>query len=99
MEILYIQKTMANYFYMKQKLCAYKFDEDKSITHLIHDFNQFVDDLQSIDDAKLDYEDKARIVLNALLESYEQLNDDMFYGNGYGICLEEVHATLKTKEL
>lgn len=98
LESLYMTKSLANRLYMKQKLYSYKIVDDKSIGEQLDEFNKALDDLENID-VKMDDEDKAIILLNALPSSFDHLKDVMLYGRETTITLEEVQCALKAKEL
>ena len=74
---------------MKQKLYAFNMGEDKMILDQIDEFNNILDDLENID-VKLENEDKALILLNALPKTYKHFKDAMLYGRAQMITLEEV---------
>ncbi|KAL8497416.1 hypothetical protein ACS0TY_020925 [Phlomoides rotata] len=83
---------------MKQKLYSYKLLEDMGIEEQLDIFNKSIDDLEGIG-VKLEDEDKAIILLNALPKTFEHLKDVMLYGREHSITLEEVQSVLKAKEL
>lgn len=91
-------KSLANHLYIKQRLYSFKFVEEKGIEEQLDMFNKTIDDLENID-VKMEDEDKAIILLNALPKSYEQLKDAMLYGREASITMEEVQTALKCKEL
>ena len=82
-------KSLANRLYMKQKLYAFNMGKDKMILDQIDEFNNILDDLENID-VKLENEDKALILLNALPNTYKHFKDVMLYGRAQMITLEEV---------
>ena len=82
---------------MKQKLYSYKFVEGKGVTEQLEEFNKSIDDLENID-VKIEDEDKALMLLNALPKSYEHLKDAMLFGRQNSITFEEVQSALKAKE-
>lgn len=79
LESLYMTKSFTNRLFMKQKLYAYKITEDRSMEDQIDEFNKALDDLENLD-VKLEDEDKAILLLNALPKSYDHLKDAMLYG-------------------
>ena len=97
LEGIYCTKSLANRLYMKQKLYSYKFVEGKGVTEQLEEFNKSIDDLKNID-VKIEDEDKAIMLLNALPKSYEHLKDAMLFGRQNSISFEEVQSALKAKE-
>ena len=61
-------------------------------------FNKIVDDLENVD-GKMEEENKAITLLNALPKSFEQLKYTMLYGREKTISLVEVQSALKSKDL
>ena len=98
LESLYMTKSLANRLYVKQRLYSFKIIDEKGIEEQLETFNKTLDDLENID-VKLEDEDKAIILLNALPRSFEHLKDAMLYGRETSITLEEVQSALKCKEL
>jgi len=72
--------------------------ESKPIIEQLTEFNKIIDDLANIN-VNLEDEDKALHLLCALPRSFENFKDTMLYGKEGTITLEEVQATLRTKEL
>ncbi|PON41343.1 Zinc finger, CCHC-type [Parasponia andersonii] len=91
-------KSLANRLHMKQRLHSFKMNEEKSISDQIDKFNKIIDDLENIE-IKLEDEDKALILLNALPKAYEHFKDAMLYGREQTITLDEVQSAVKAKEL
>ena len=87
-------KSLANLLYVKQKLYSFKIIDEKGIEEQLEIFNKTLDDLENID-VKLEDEDKAIILLNALPRSFEHLKDAMLYGRETSITLEEVQGDSK----
>lgn len=95
---LYLQRSLANRLYIKQKLYSYKIQEDKPIVDQLDEFTKAIDDLEALD-KRIKDEDKAIMLLNALPRSYDHLKDAMLYGRVLTISLDEIIFALKTKEL
>ena len=89
-------ESLANRLYLKQQLYNYRFVENKSLSEQLDQFAKFVDDLENVE-VKLEEEDEAIVLLNALPSSYEQLKDALLYGRDKSITLLEVQTTLKTR--
>lgn len=98
LEKFHMTKSLANRLYMKQRLYSFKMHEKRSISDQIDIFNKILDDFTNID-VKLEDEDKALILLNALPMSNEYFNDVMLYGRNQTIILEKVQSKVKAKEL
>lgn len=98
LESLYMTKSLANRLYMKQRLYSCKFTDDRGVLDQLDEFNKAVDDLENIG-VKLEDEDKAIHLLNALPKSYSNLKDAITYGRDKSITLDEVQSAIKGKEL
>lgn len=61
------------------------------------DFN-ILDDLGNIK-VKLEDEDKALVLFNALQKTFENFKDALLFGMEQTITLEEVQTSIRTKEL
>ena len=90
---VYLAKSLANRLYMKRRLYSYSFSEERSIIEQLEDFAKSIDDLEAVD-VKISDQDKAILVLNALLNSYDYMRDAILYGQDRAITLAEVHAAL-----
>lgn len=88
-ESLCMIKSLANSLYMKQRLYFYKFTQDKDMGEQLHEFNKMIYDLENIE-VTLEDKDKAIIILNAFLKSFDHLKDAMLYGRENTISLNEV---------
>lgn len=53
--------------------------DERTISEQIDDFNKITDDLVNID-VKLEEDDKALLLLNAIPRSYDHFKDAMLYG-------------------
>lgn len=93
-----MSKCLANRLYTKLCLYYFKIQDGKGIEDQIDVFIKILDDLENIE-VKLDEEDKARILLNALRKSYENFKDAMLYGRDQSISLDEVQSAIQSKEL
>lgn len=69
LESLYMTKSLANRLFMKQRLYSFKIKEDSGIYYQIDEFIKILYDLENLE-IKLDEEDKALFLLNALPKSY-----------------------------
>lgn len=98
LESLYQTKSVANRLYLKQRLYTYKFSEDRSAIEQLDEFNKAIDDLECIG-VKVDKEDRAIHLLNALPASYDNLKKAMIYGRESTISLEEVQTAIKSEEI
>jgi len=93
---------MTNYLphrqFLKQQLYSFKMVESKAIMEQLTEFNKILDDLENIE-VQLEDEDKVILLLCALPKSFESFKDTMLFGKEGTVTLEEVQATLRTKEL
>ena len=78
LEKLYMTKSLANKLHLKQRLYSFKMTEEKTMSDQIDDFNKIIDDLENIN-IKMEDEDQALILLNAMPKTYEHFKDAMLY--------------------
>jgi len=97
LESLYMTKSLSNRIHLKGRLFGFKIAEDKPISDSLDEFNRIVIDLENID-VKIDDEDQAVMILNALPKNYSNFVEAMKYARE-SLTLEEVQAALKSKEL
>ncbi|KHN31970.1 Retrovirus-related Pol polyprotein from transposon TNT 1-94, partial [Glycine soja] len=76
---------------------AREMTESRTATEQLADFNKILDDLENIE-VKLEEEDKALLLLNSLPKSFEPFKDAIL-GKDQDITLEEVHTSIRTKEM
>ncbi|KAL8456282.1 hypothetical protein ACS0TY_034479 [Phlomoides rotata] len=95
-ESLYQTKSVSNKLYVKQKLLDFRMSEDKSLSEQLDTFNMYVDDLEDLD-VKLEDDDKALMLLNALPRSLENFKDAVLFGRQEEVSYENVLAAVKTK--
>ena len=98
LEKLYMTKSLANQLYLKQILYSFKMNKEKPLSDQIDDFKKIIDDLENID-IKMEDEDQALILVNAMPKTYEHFKDVMLYGRDQTITLEEMQSTIRAKEL
>lgn len=97
LEQLYMTKALPNRIYLKQRFYGYKMDENKSIDESIDEFTKLHTDLENIE-VKIDEEDQAIFLLNALPKPYDQLRDTLKYRRDT-LTLDEVTGAAYSKEL
>ncbi|WVZ07194.1 hypothetical protein V8G54_020540 [Vigna mungo] len=97
LESLYMTRSLAHRLCLKQQLFSFKMSESRTIEEQIAEFSKIVDDLENIG-VKLEDEDKAVILLNALPKTFEHFRDALLYGKDQVITLEEVLTSIRTKE-
>ncbi|KAL8473574.1 hypothetical protein ACS0TY_030419 [Phlomoides rotata] len=95
LESLYQTKSVSNKLYVMQKLLDFKMSEDKGLSEQLDTFNRYVDDL----DVKLEDDDKALMLLNALHRSLENFKDAVLFGRQDEVSYDHVLAAVKTKIL
>ncbi|KAL8487130.1 hypothetical protein ACS0TY_023704 [Phlomoides rotata] len=98
LESLYQTKSVSNKLYVKQKLLDFRMSEDKNLSEQLDTFNRYVDDLEDLD-VKLEDDDKALMLLNALPKSLENFKDAVLFGSQDGVSYDGVLAAVKTKIL
>ncbi|KAL8534879.1 hypothetical protein ACS0TY_010782 [Phlomoides rotata] len=72
--------------------------EDKNLSEHLDTFNGYVDDLEDLD-VKLEDDDKALMLMNALPKSLENFKDDVMFGMQDQISYDDMLAAVKTKIL
>ena len=90
-------KSLANMLYLKQKLYTLKMTIGKLLEDHLDDFNKIILDLENIE-ITLEDEDQTLLLLRSLPNEFDNLSNTLIYGKDT-LSLEEVHATLFTKEL
>ncbi|KAL8530274.1 hypothetical protein ACS0TY_007344 [Phlomoides rotata] len=98
LESLYQTKSVSNKLYVKQKLLDFRMSEDKDLNEQLDTFNRYIDDLEDLD-VKLEDDDKALMLLNALPRSLDNFKDDVLFGSQDGVSYDGVLAAVKTKIL
>ena len=71
-----MKKSMENAHYLKKKLFRFDFKKGISINKHLNSFNKILVDLKNLDVTNAD-DDKALLLLNSLLESYDHLTSFM----------------------
>ena len=74
-----MSKSLTNKLLLKKKLYGLKMVEGSILDQHINVFNQIISDLNRVD-MKFEEEDMALILLNSLLESYENLVTTLMWG-------------------
>ncbi|CAM8984589.1 unnamed protein product [Rhodiola kirilowii] len=97
LESLYMTATLTNRIYLKGKLFGFKIDGSKSIEEHLDDFAKIVIDPENIKE-KIEDEDQAIMILNALPPSYSTFVDTMKYSRET-LSMEDVLAALKQKQM
>jgi len=98
LDSLYTTKSLAHRQCLKRQLYFYRMVESKPIMEQLMEFNKIIYDFANIV-MNLEDEDKALHLLCALPRSFENFKGTMLYGKEGTITLEEVQATLITKDL
>ncbi|KAL8542991.1 hypothetical protein ACS0TY_003758 [Phlomoides rotata] len=98
LEDLYLPKSVLNMLYMKQRLLGFKMTDEKNLHEQLDEFNRSVDDLENLD-VKLEDEDKALALLNALPKSLEVFKDTLMFGRQSALSCDDIQTALKTKFL
>ncbi|KAL8497847.1 hypothetical protein ACS0TY_021262 [Phlomoides rotata] len=98
LESLYQTKSVSNKLYVKQKLLDFRISDDKNLNEQLDTFNRYVDDLEDLD-VKLEDDDKALMLLNALPKSLENFKDAVLFGSQDGVSYDGGLTAVKTKIL
>ncbi|KAL8478124.1 hypothetical protein ACS0TY_030134 [Phlomoides rotata] len=98
LESLYQTKSVSNKLFVKQKLLDFRMSEDKNLSEQLDTFNRYVYDLEDLD-VKLEDDDKALMLLNALPKSLENFKDVVLFGRQDQVSYDGVLAAVKTKIL
>lgn len=75
----YDHKTLSNKIFLKNRLFGFKIDQNKTLDYNIDQFKMINAQFANMD-KKVDKEDQAIILLNALQESYNELKTAIKYG-------------------
>ncbi|KAL8511639.1 hypothetical protein ACS0TY_018155 [Phlomoides rotata] len=98
LESLYQTKSVSNKLYVKQKLLDFRMFEDKGLSDQLDTFNNYIDDIEDLD-VKLEDDDKALMLLNALPRSLDNFKDAVLFGRQDEVSYDSVLAAVKTKIL
>ncbi|KAL8521619.1 hypothetical protein ACS0TY_011948 [Phlomoides rotata] len=98
LESLYQTKSVSNKLYVKQKLLDFRMSDGKDLNEQLDIFNRYIDDLEDLD-VKMDDDDKALMLLNALPKSLDSFKDSVLFGNQDGVSYDTVLTAVKTKIL
>ncbi|KAL8543074.1 hypothetical protein ACS0TY_003814 [Phlomoides rotata] len=95
---LFQTKSVSNKMYVNQKLLDFRMSENKNLSEQLDTFNRYVDDLEDLD-VKLEDDDNALMLLNALPRSLENFKDVVLFGMQDQVSYDGVLAAVKTKIL
>ncbi|KAL8490772.1 hypothetical protein ACS0TY_022680 [Phlomoides rotata] len=98
LESLYQTKSVSNKLYVKQKLLDFRMSDGKDLNEQLDIFNRYIDDLEDLD-VKIEDDDKALMLLNALPKSLDSFKDSVLFGNQDGVSYDSVLTAVKTKIL
>ncbi|KAL8544325.1 hypothetical protein ACS0TY_004749 [Phlomoides rotata] len=98
LESLYQTKSVSNKLYVKQKLLDFRMADGKDLNEQLDVFNRYIDELEDLD-VKIDDDDKALMLLNALHKSLDNFKDSVLFGNQDGVSYDCVLTAVKTKIL
>ncbi|KAF1884185.1 hypothetical protein Lal_00035251 [Lupinus albus] len=97
LETLYITKSLANKFRLKERLYTFHMVKGTHIQTHIDDFNFIIMDLQNID-INIEDEDKVVLLVVSLPSTYKHFKEIMLYGNNDTLSFEDVKSNLLSKE-
>ncbi|TXG66911.1 hypothetical protein EZV62_008186 [Acer yangbiense] len=99
LESLYMTKSLSGKIYLKEQLFGFKMDQSKSLEDNLDDFTKLNIELANADSTEaLSDENQAIIVLNSLLDSYNDLKATIKYGRD-SLTLEDVLGALRSREM
>ncbi|KAL8480486.1 hypothetical protein ACS0TY_027138 [Phlomoides rotata] len=98
LESLYQTKSVSNKLYVKQKLLDFRMDDGKDLNEQLDIFNRYIDELEDLD-VKMEDDDKALMLLNALPKSLDNFKDSVLFGNQDRVGYDSVLTAVKTKIL
>lgn len=76
---IYLTKSLTNKLYIKKRFFGFKIDSSKDQEHNLDEFNRILLDLSNIGET-MSNENKAIILMNSLLESYNAIKMAIKYG-------------------
>ncbi|TXG52062.1 hypothetical protein EZV62_021231 [Acer yangbiense] len=79
LEDKYMTKSIENRLYLKKKLFHFQYKKGISMIEHLDNYNKILADLQNLD-VEISDEDKALLLLNSLLDTYEHLTTTLLYG-------------------
>jgi hypothetical protein len=97
LEELYMTKSFANKLRLKEHLYTIRISEGTSMHSHLNEINSIIVDLESLD-VKIDYEDKAILLVVSLPPSFKHFKEIMLYGNHTSLSFENVKSNLLSKE-
>ncbi|PKI35393.1 hypothetical protein CRG98_044225 [Punica granatum] len=97
LESRYLQKSLTNMLYLKQRLYKLRMSLETSIGDHVDLFYQIVLDLANVN-VMIEDDNQALLIPCFLLESYESFVNTMLYGR-INITVEDANASLNSKEL
>ena len=96
LENKYMTKSVENRLYLRKKLFRFQFHAGISLSEHFNDYNKILVDLKKLD-VKISDEDKALLLLNSLLDSYDHLITIVLYGKDE-IKFDDVSNALTNNE-
>ncbi|KAE9601143.1 putative RNA-directed DNA polymerase [Lupinus albus] len=97
LETLYMTKSLANKFHLKERLYTFRMVEGTPIQTHLDDFNSIIIDLQNID-INIEDEDKVVLLVVSLPYTYKHFKEITLYGNNDTLSFEDVKSNLLSKE-
>ena len=79
LEDKHVTKSVENCLYLKKKLFRFQYHAGISMFEHLNDYNKILTDLQNLE-VDISSEDKALLLLNSLLDTYDHLITTLLYG-------------------
>ncbi|KAB2613130.1 retrotransposon protein [Pyrus ussuriensis x Pyrus communis] len=97
LESKYLKKSAENRLYLKSKLYRFQYKEGTKMIDHLEEFNKMIAELLNLE-KKIKDEDKALILMNSLLESYESFVTTWIYGRET-INFDEISSAVMNHEV
>ena len=98
----YMKKSLENRLYMKKILYRFTYESNMSMNDHVNSFNKILADLLNLDE-KFEDEDKTLLLLNSLLDEYDNLTTTLLHGKDNvtfdAVCSALYNSETRKKEI